>query len=301
MTFMRNSNLALVATAALCGVTAGHAQSVQTYFNLQTYGTVSAGGTITDATGSTTASLNADPNTFLTSGGLAITAGPGGNSASTGLTLGTGALSGFTGNFTIQDWVTPSSTSGVALFGGNSGAINTYIGDGYTGVSTLIGFNWGSLVGGGGTGNPLGQSYNRYGNTVAGYALTPGTTYDLVLTYNAATYTFNQYINGAWTGSLQEAFSSTSLAGVVDFVIGGAANEPWAVWGDSSAAETTSDFLLYNGELSSSQVAAVDGLGAGASLPAITAAVPEPGTWAMLAGGAGLLLRGIRGRTRARA
>jgi hypothetical protein len=298
---MRNTNLVLTTMTALLGATAVHAQTVETYFNLQTFGTVAAGGTVTDQTGNTTATLNADPNTSLTSSGLTITAGPSGNAASTGLTFAPGALSGFTGDFTIQDWVTPSSTSGVALFGGNSGPENTYIGDGYTGVSTLIGFNWGSLVGGGGTGNPLGQPYNRFGNTVAGYSLTPGTLYDLVLTYSAATYTFTQYINGVETGSLQEAFSSTSLAGVETFAIGGAVNEPWVSFGDSSAAETTSGFLLYSGALSSSQVAAVDSLGDGASLPDITAAVPEPSTWAMLLGGAGLLLLGIRPRALARA
>ena len=167
--------------------------------------------------------------------------------------------------------------------GGSSGPPNTYIGDGYTGVSTLIVFNLGCLVGGGGTGNPLGQPYNRYGNTVAGYSLTAGQAYDLVLTYNASTYTFNQYLNGSWGGSLVEAFSSTSLAGVQTFAIGGAVNEPWAPWGDGSVAATTRDFLLYNGELTAAQVSALDAAGAGASVATITTIVPEPGTIALSA------------------
>ncbi len=273
---------------------AASAQSLQTYFNFGTYGTVAGGGTVVDQTGNTTATLNNDANTFLTSSGLTITAGPSGNSINTGLTFASGSLNSFTGSFTIQDWVTPASGSGVALFGGSSGAPNTYIGDGYTGVSTLLGFNWGSLVGGGGTGNPLNQPYNRYGNTVAGYTLTVGTLYDLVLTYDAPTYTFSQYINGALVGSLQEAFSSTSLAGVQTFAIGGAVNEPWASFGDSSAPETTSAFLLYNGQLTASQVSALDTAGAGASVGTINgiiAPVPEPGSIALAAlGGACLLV-----------
>jgi hypothetical protein len=270
-----------------------NAQVLQTYFNFGSYGTVVGGSTIVDQTGNTTATLNNDANTSLTGGGLTITAGPGGNSINTGLTFTSGSLGSFTGSFTIQDWVTPASGSGVVLFGGSSGSPNTYIGDGYTGVSTLIGFNWGSLVGGGGTGNPLSQPYNRYGNTVSGYTLTAGTPYDLVLTYNAATYTFSQYINGALVGSLQEAFSSTSLAGLQTFAVGGAVNEPWAPWGDSSAPETTSAFLLYNGQLTASQVSALDTAGAGASISTINGivAAPEPGTIALATlGGACLLV-----------
>lgn len=288
---MKQKNPSFLVTIALMATiaTAAQAQTLQTYFNLQNYGNVAANGQITDSTGNTTATLNNDPNTSLSSGGLTISAGPAGNSTSTGLTFGSGSLNGFTGDFSIQDWVTPASGGGVVLFGGNSGSANTYIGDGYTGVSTLIGFSWGSLVGGGGTGNPLSQPYNRYGNTVEGYTLTAGQAYDLVLTYNASTYTFNQYVNGSLIGSLQEAFSSTSLAGVQTFAIGGAVNEPWAPWGDSSAAETTKDFLLYNGALTSSQVSALDSAGAGASISTINGiiAVPEPSTLALF--GLGLL------------
>jgi hypothetical protein len=298
---MKKTNVILAVTAVVLTFgLAAKAQTVQTYFNLQNYGTVAGGGTIVDSTGNTTATVNNDANTSLTSSGLAIVSASG-NSASTGVTLASGSLSGFTGSFSIEDWVTIANpNNGVALWGANNGPANTYIGDGYTGVSTLIGFSWGSLAGGGGTGNPLGQTYNRYGNSIGGVSLTAGQTYDMVLTYDASTYTFNQYVNGTWTSSLQEAFSSTSLAGAQIFAIGGCPNEPWSGWGDASADATTKDFLLYNGSLAASQVSALDSLGAGASLDQIVTAVPEPSTWAMFIGGLGLLFLSPVARRRAR-
>ena len=197
----RKADITLSASAFLLAFGAvANAQVLQTHFNFGSYGVVHGGSTIVDQTGNTTATLNNDANTFLTSNGLTITAGPSGNSINTGLMFASGLLNSFTGSFTNQDWVTPASGSGVVLFGG-------------------------SLVGGG-TGNPLNQPYNRYGNTVSGFTLTAGTLYDLVLTYDASTYTFFQYINGSLIGSLQEAFSSTSLAGVQTFAVGGAVNEP---------------------------------------------------------------------------
>lgn len=294
LTFRKQTKLILAITATFAGLgVAAQAQSLGIYYNLQTYGTVANGNSILDALGNTTATVNNDANTSLTGSGLTIVSASG-NSASTGLTLASGALNGYTGSFSIEDWVTIANpNNGVVLWGANNGPANTYIGDGYTGVSTLIGFSWGSLAGGGGTGNPLGQPYNRYGNSIGGVSLTAGQTYDMLLTYNASTYTFNQYINGTWTSSLQEAFSSTSLAGTQLLTIGGCPNEPWSPWGDASADATTKDFLLYNGELTALQVSALDAAGAGASVGTIASIVPEPGSLALLtlAGVAGLLLR----------
>jgi len=294
ITILRKTEIILVAAVTLLALSpAAKAQSLGIYYNLQSYGTVANGNSIVDALGNTTATVNNDANTSLTSSGL-TTVSASGNSASTGVTLASGSISGFTGSFSIQDWVTIGNpNNGVVLWGANNGPANTFIGDGYTGVSTLIGFSWGSLAGGGGTGNPLGQPYNRYGNNIGGVSLTAGQTYDMVLTYDASTYTFNQYINGTWTSSLQEAFSSTSLAGTQIFGIGGCPDEPWSPWGDATADATTKDFLLYNGVLAAGQVSALDAAGAGASLGTINAVVPEPGSFALmaLAGVTGLFFR----------
>lgn len=284
--------LLLAVLALICGgIGVLQAQSVQTYFNLQSYGTVSGGSQITDETGNTTATLSS-VDTSLTSSGLSVSSASE-NSASAGLYFANGAISSLTGSFSIQDWVTVANpNNGVALWGANNGPANTYIGDGYTGVTTLIGFTWGSLTGGGGAGSPTGANYNRYGNNIGGLSLSPGQSYDTVLTYNASTYTYNQYINGVLTSTYVEALGVDSLAGAQYMAIGGCPNEPWSPWGDASADETTSDFLLYNGGLTANQVSALDAAGAGASLDTIDGiiAVPEPGTMALtMCGGLGLL------------
>jgi hypothetical protein len=291
----RAKHILAVSGALLAFATASRAAVLETDFNFTTYGTQSGGATLTDQTGTTTGTLNT-PYTSLTSSGLTVQSAYG-NSDSTGVFLAPGSISGFTGDFTIQDWVTLSNPqNGVVLWGANNGPENTWCGDGYTGVSTLIGFTWSSLAGGGGAGNPLNQPYSRWGNWIQALSLNPGATYDMVLTYDASTYTFDQYINGSLVGSLQEAFSWDSLAGCLDFGIGGCPTEPWAPWGDASADETTSDFLLYNGALTASQVSALDSDGVSASLATISSVpgvtiVPEPVSLGLMGLGGLMLFR----------
>ncbi|HEX9048854.1 MAG TPA: hypothetical protein VF988_17650, partial [Verrucomicrobiae bacterium] len=192
--------LAVAASLLAAAGLSANAQSVQTYFNLQSYGSVSAGSTIVDSTGNTHATLNNDGITSLTSGGLSSTGG--GNSGNNGLVFAAGSLSGFTGSFTIQDWVTVNGATGSVLFGGNTAnGGNTWCGDGSSGgVSTMLGFTWGSLTSGGYGGNHTGTAYNRWGQHVGNYSLGSGLQ-DLVLTYDASTYTFSQYINGTLTAT----------------------------------------------------------------------------------------------------
>jgi hypothetical protein len=287
-TIMKKTQIALMAAAALfaCG-TMAQAQSLGIYYNLQSYGTVSGGGTIIDTIGNTTATLNNNPNTSLTSGGLTIS---GGSSQNTGLTLNN-ALGGFTGSFAIQDWVSfQANNANSIFFGANNGPMNGWIGDGQTGVTTLIASQrWYSGIGFCTGGTP----YNQYGWEVGTGDQTSPTLnalYDVVLNYNASTTTFTEYVNGVSFGSTVENLGINSLAGAIDFVIGGCPTEPW---GDASADETTKDLLIYNGALAADQVSALDAAGAGASLDTINAVVPEPGSFALmaLAGVTGLCFR----------
>jgi len=282
--------------AVLAWATVAEGQSLGIYYNLQSYGTVSAGGLVLDALGNTTATLNNDPNTSLTSSGLTTVAAAG-NSATAGLALPGSAFSGYTGSFTIQDWFTVNSGGGVTLFGANNGPENTWCGDGNT-ISTIIGgVAFGTLVSGGYSGTP---AYSRWGQTFGG-SIVPG-AYDYVLTYTVDPATggtggtFIEYLNNSVVGSLYvTTFGSLAQAtslynGTSGLLVGGALNEPWAPWGDAAANATTIDFLVYSGALSAAQVSALDAAGAGAATSTIIAIVPEPGTMTLSALGIGCLL-----------
>lgn len=265
----------LASVLMLVGPVCPAATTLEQYFNLQTYGTVSGGQTIIDSLGNAQATLNNDANTSLTSNGLTIS---GGNSRNTGLNLAAGSLSGFTGSFTIQTWVTVQSGGGVVLYGANNGPANGFIANGFDGYAALYGFKWGSCLSGGGAGNATGTAYNRYGQTAGlGYTLTAATLYDIVLTYDAGTHIFRQYVNGMLTGSQTNDFSQNSLAQAQNFTIGG--GTATQTWGDYSALSTTKSFLLYRGALNAAQVTNIHNLGVGASVSAIQSQLPANSTF----------------------
>ncbi len=258
--------VAMLSVANLCQ----GAVTLVSSFNLQSYGTLSGGQTITDAVGNTQATLNTDANTSLTSSGLTIS---GGNSRNTGLNLAAGSFSSFTGSFSIEDWVTVQSGGGTILYAANNGPANGYIANGYDGYAAVYGFKWGSCLSGGGTGNTTGTAYNRYGQTAGlAYTMTAGTLYDIVLTYDAATHIFRQYVNGTLTGSQTNDFSQNSLAQAQNLTIGG--GTATETWGDNSALSTTKSFRLYRGTLSSNLVANIYALGASASVSSIQSQLP---------------------------
>ncbi len=263
--------ISLLAAVILALAPTAGAQTLKTYFNFTTYGTQSGGATLADLTGHTTATLNTEAHTTLTAGGLTISSG--GSSLTTGVTIGSVAMSGYTGAFSIQQWVTLAAVNNnQVLFGANNGAINNYVGDGGT-ISTLIGAIRTQAISayvGGST-----PSYLQGGHGVADATGTPstGTLYDVVLTYDGAS--FREYVNGTLKGtlnmptfgSLAQACSTDSYTGKSGFAIGGGMNDPFT---DTTLPETTSDFLLYTGALSQAQITSLHNLGAGASLNAVT-------------------------------
>jgi autotransporter-associated beta strand protein len=282
---MKKTTLKLLAAAVLAFAPAANAQTLQTYYNFTTYGTQSGGASLADLTGNTVGTLTTDSHNSLTSSGLTIASG--GTAPNTGVQIGSSYMSGFTGSFSIQMWVTLSALTGnQVLFGANnngsvtgnhvaSGPSGSYIG------STLFG----SLRG---TGNAISgyyggssPSYNQYGTGIADGSFTSATAtlYDVVLTYDG-TY-FREYINGVLKGtstatstfgSLATASSLDTTTGKGGFSIGGGMNENF---NDNSLPETTSDFLLYNGALSQAQITALHTLGVGASLSSVKAALPN--------------------------
>ena len=274
--------ISLFAAVLLALAPAAVAQSLQTYFNFTTYGTQGGGASLADLTGHTTATLNTEAHTTLTSSGLTISSG--GISLNTGATIGSAAMSGFTGAFSIQQWVTLAAVNNnQVLFGANNGDTNQYVGDGAT-ISTLIGAIRSQAISayvGGST-----PSYVQGGYGVADASGTPSTAtlYDVVLTYDG-TY-FREYVNGTLKGTLNmptfgslaqaclaDNWGNTTSTGKGGFVIGGAMNDPFS---DITLPETTSDLLLYNGALNQSQIIQIHNLGAGASLSAITGILAPP-------------------------
>ena len=271
---MKKTTIRLFVVMLLAIAPAAVAQSLQTYFNFTTYGTQSGGAALADLTGNTTATLNTEAHTILTSSGLTISSG--GSSLSTGVTIDSAAMSGFTGAFSIQQWVTLAAVNNnQVLFGANNGDVNTYVGDGAT-ISTVIGAirsqAFSAYVGG------STPSYVRGGYGVADATGTPSTAtlYDVVLTFDGTS--FREYVNGTLKGtlnmptfgSLAQACSADSWTGKSGFAIGGGMNDPFT---DTTLPATTRDFLLYNGALSQSQITSIHNLGAGASLSAITNAL----------------------------
>ena len=274
---MKKITISLLAAVVLAIAPAAVAQSLQTYFNFTTYGTQSGGASLADLTGHTTATLNSEAHTTLTSSGLTISAG--GSSLSTGVTIGSAAMSGFTGAFSIQQWVTLAAVNNnQVLFGANNGDVNLYVGDGST-VSTVIGSIRGGAISAYVGGSTPSYAQGGYGVADSSGAASTATLYDVVLTYDGTS--FREYVNGTLKGtlnmptfgSLAQACSTDSYTGKSGFAIGGGLNDPFT---DTTLPETTSDFLLYNGALSLAQITSIHNLGAGAGLSAITNVFAPP-------------------------
>ena len=274
---MKKIIISLFTAVVLAFAPAAVGQSLQTYFNFTTYGTQSGGAALADLTGHTTATLNTEAHTTLTVSGLTISSG--GSSLSTGATIGSAAMSGFTGAFSIQQWTTLAAVNNnQVLFGANNGDVNTYVGDGST-VSTLIGAIRGGAISAYVGGSTPSYLQGGYGVADSSGTASTATLYDVVLTYDGTS--FREYVNGTLKGtlnmptfgSLAQACSADSYTGKSGFAIGGGMNDPFT---DTTLPEITSDFLLYNGALSQAQIIQIHNLGAGASLSAITNVFAPP-------------------------
>ena len=251
-----------------------------------TYGTQSGGASLTDLTGNTIGTLTTDSHNSLTSSGLTIASG--GSAPNIGVQIGSSYMSGFTGSFSIEEWVTLAAVNNnQILFGANnygnvgvnrvaSGPSGSYPGS--TMLGAIRGGGFSAFVGG------STPSYGQYGYGVAdgaGPAAT-ATLYDVVLTYDGTS--FREYTNGTLKGTLSmPTFGSLATASAVDsstgkggFSIGGGMNEPF---NDAALPVTASDFLLYNGALSQAQITSIHNLGAGASLSSIKSCLPVSQVW----------------------
>lgn len=273
---MKKNTVSLLAAVVLALAPAAAAQTLQTYFNFTTYGTQSGGAALADLTGHTIGTLTADSHNSLTSSGLTISSG--GSSPNTGVQIGSSYMSGFTGSFSIQMWVTLFAVNNnQILFGANnygSVGVNRVAsgpGGSYPGSTVFGAIRFGGISAYVGGSTP---SYGQYGYGVADSsgAASTATLYDIVLTYDGTS--FREYVNGTLKGTLNmPTFGSLATASALDsstgkggFSIGGGMNNPF---NDTTLPATASDFLLYTGALSQAQITSIHNLGAGASLSAI--------------------------------
>jgi hypothetical protein len=283
--------LALTANAAIAQV------SLVNYFDFTQYGSVAGGSTLTSNAYGTTQGTLSSTGTTLTSSGLAISSGQ--LAKNTGVTLSAGSLSSFTGDFSIQTWFTNPATvlTNTMLFGGTNtvsqdSSIN---GD----RALFVGFN---KVSNAVTDlRPIVSNNTNAGQDMAaatdGRGRTASTSYDLTLTYVSSSKLLSFYIDGTLSGSATLNTGFTTLAAVTNWAIGGVANPAFA---DNSVAATFSNFLMYDGALSSTQISNIHTFGSDVTVNELVSAgvtaIPEPSTYAALAGLGALGLAAYRRR-----
>jgi hypothetical protein len=301
MKTIRNHNkLATAAAGLLVGMSSmgvASAASLGEYFNFTQYGAVSGGSTINGQYAGTAATVK---STGTTLDGTGLNIALGNAAANTGVGLAGSAISSYTGDFSLQIWYTQNSTANAdirdhALFGGTSSATidndlrggNQALWAGYNNVSgtpqylrPIIGdgSQWGSVP----------------GSTTMGTGIASATLFDYVLTYSSSTHTTTAYMNGVQV-STQTTPYFTGLASLTYGIAIGGVEHP--AFNDQAAAVTISSFLMYNGALSPTEIATINGLGATPTIGDLGGAgvsvVPEPSAMALsgLGGLAALLMR----------
>jgi fibronectin-binding autotransporter adhesin len=277
----RFASCALMAVGLLLIETVCPAATLNNYFNFVNIGTTNSGGatTISDYFG-TNATVKTTGTTLNNSAGLVIAAGN--NGGTTGVQLPASAISGFTGDFTVQIWYTTPAAivNNSMVFGGTTTASQdgNMSGDqaffaGYAGanpnyIRPILGNN---------------TQYGAAMTTPNGVGGTVNTLYDYVVTYIASSHTFTAYTNGTQVGTPVSVTYFNGLFALTNGIAIGGVQTP--AFGDPAAAVTVSDFLIYNGALSAAQAGAVHTLGVGASVSSIQAALVPPTAFTWNGGG----------------
>ena len=274
----------IILTAGLLALAvSGNAQSqLEHYYQFST-------GTANDQVGTANGTLLNGAS--ITGGALVTAGGNGGTSGQWGgtgpmLTLNSGAVSGITGAFTIEDWFT--CTTGWpkydTLYAFSDGSTDNYLlGAPVRGYSP-----WPSGVGLLGAGGLTRSQISTWDIVLNGIWLDQGGPHQTVLTYDGTT--FNYYVDGVLANYSGLSATATdpgfNLSTLTDIGINGG-----SPYGDPALTGSTYSFGILSGAISASQVAKLYGLGDDANPSAIGVVVPEPGSMALaMLGGAGLLL-----------
>lgn len=180
---------------------------------------------------------------------------------------------GITGDFSIEDWLTQSGseTAYTSIFSLSTSTSNfILLNPNRNGGGTSADFDQPGVTGPGANGTEVniidpGTSFKVGGNF--------GTELQIVVTYVSSTGIASVYNDGTLlaSGNVGTGFSfQAATNGAYDGINGGDA------YGDPDFQGSTDDFRIYSGALTTSQIAALDTLGANATNAQINAAVPEP-------------------------
>jgi hypothetical protein len=241
-------------------------------------------GTASDQVGSANGTLL---NGAAITGGALVTSG--GNGAVSGqwggsgpmLTLNSGAVSGITGAFTIEDWFT--CTTGWpkydTLYAFSDGSADNYIlGAPVRGYSP-----WPSGVGVVGGGGLTRSQLPTWDIVLSGIYLDTPSVHQTILTYDGTTLSY--YVDGVLANysSLPSTYTDPglNLSSLTDIGINGG-----SPYGDPALTGSTYSFGIFSQSLTADQVASLYGLGSDASTSAINTAIapaPEPSTLALSA------------------
>lgn len=274
----------IILAAIALGSAAQAATTLENYFDFTSYGTVAGGGTVTAVGNTGSTGTVKSTATTLTSSGLAITAGS--SAALTGVNVTSSALSGFTGDFSVQIWyTTPATIAGnTALFGGTTSATTdgSMVGDqaffgSYSNtnprfVRPIIGNN---------------SQFGAVPATPTGTGGTGSTLYDYMITYSSATSTFTAYLDGVAVGNTISVPFFGGLDSLTNgFAIGGVQNPAFA---DQAAAVNITSFMMYTGALTPGEISSIHGFGSTPTLNQLGSVVVIPEPSVALLGGLGLL------------
>lgn len=255
---MKKTPVLLVALAAFAATTS-FAQSIVHRWDMNT---------VNDIVGTANGILGTGAQL---SGGVLIPAGgegnPGGGTGN-GLNLPTSAVAGLNDAFSIEIWYTWDGTGTYqTVFAFSNGTNNDY------------------LINVANRGNAQGNQSSAFktsGNEtyVQGSAFATNVLSQVVVTYDGNT-TARLFVNGVFANAITNVNANFNLSSFTQLGIAG--NSPW---GDDVLHGTVSDFRIYEGTLTDSQVSSLHGLGADATNGQIIAAVPEPSVIALLGGAA---------------
>lgn len=260
-----NKMLAVIGSVA---VFAGISASAQTLIDQWNFNE-SSGTTAANSVGGGGSATLMGNATFDGSGGVTLD-----GTSGTYISLGSSLLNSLA-SVTFEGWWSDTGVNNTHLFSFDDG-----VGQG----GIYLRYNVGD-TGNGHNGNSFVENTGTTTHALEGTPLANNTLLHVAVVYDPSANYEAIYLNG----SLSASYSGT-ISPLSDYATSGGAlgRSPWWSYGDPYLNGTIDQFSIYDGALSGPQIAADYAAG--------PVAVPEPSTFAILAGGFGVLLTGFRMR-----